>query len=160
EPGESTLAALGEWIKRTVKSKVAALTLAALLAGFLGSIGTATVMLKWWGDIDEKITKRIDEKTTDALKDLKTKKDEIEKENELLRVAIECEHLMSIAYCAGDFDSAVVIFNDFSRRYPIDKIPESIRVSLLEQRIKSLTSSGRFTTISKDDLQASVRTME
>jgi hypothetical protein len=112
-----------------------------LLVTTVSSVATIWV---GWSFIDAKIKYAVEEKVGTKIKELENTSLAVQRENELLRMALECQCEMHSANCRDNWRAALLAYEELERKCPIDSVPESLRNSIFQEFLMATTDSGRF----------------
>jgi hypothetical protein len=93
------------------------------------------------------------EKVNGTLTEFAKRTQEIEKQNEILRVAHEREAAMSTAMCRGDYEAALAAYDELRNRFPMSAIPDTTRNGIYEVLVKALVERGDYGSMRRDEIE-------
>jgi hypothetical protein len=153
------------------KSKIDALyekaTSRPLLALWLTIIGAVVGGILTIWNLDKRIDvlkagidATVSEKVSGALIDFAKRTQEIEKQNEMLRVAYERQSEMSAAMCRGDYEAVLTAYDELRHRYPMSTLPEITRNGVYEVVVKALVDRDDYSSIRQDEIEEMARSLD
>jgi hypothetical protein len=127
--------------------------------GFVSGVGGAVAASYYLLHRAETIiSNAIDDKIRPTIADLESKGRRFEKENELVRNAITCQHEMMTQSCVGKDPRES--YRLFMRQFKIEDIPSAIRNHMYRMVLEETVRNGDFDSLKEDELGSMAKSLE